>query len=390
MGSACKIMHRTQVRVVLVVLLVLTLSLGQLLATGAVAAEISRYQPPTPPPLSAEAVFVADVTSGTELFALNPDTPLPPASLTKIVAALVILERAKLDDTIEIVPEDLVSPEESQVGLVTGDRLSVRDLLFGALIPSGNDATRALARYVGSDALQEPAAPEQAIDAFVDLMNEKAQQLGAVESHFENPTGIDADGHVMSARDVATVTAEALQNPLFTEIVATPGVVLASEKLADGYPVQTTNLLLQEGVVNGVKTGTTPAAGGCLVTSFQVGSNTVLAVVLGSDLTETADGMQDSTIRFAETRALLAAVSSSYAWLNPAEPGVFAGLQEELSVWQVNLPDGVLLPVPAGEASRLRYRLVLQPPTAAQEPAGEVQFFVDDRLLSEQTAIQSG
>ncbi len=388
MGPVCKFTHRAQTRVVLFFLLVLTLT--QQLASGAVAAEISRYQPPTPPPLSADAVFVADVTSGTELFALNPDTPLPPASLTKIVAALVILERVKLDDTIEIIPEDLVSPEESQVGLVAGDRLSARDLLFGALIPSGNDATRALARYIGSDALQEPADPEQAIDRFVALMNEKAQQLGAVDSHFENPTGIDAEGHVMSARDVSTVTTEALQNPLFTEIVATPNVVLASEKLADGYPVQTTNLLLQEGVVTGVKTGTTPAAGGCLVTSFPVGTNTVLAVVLGSELVETTEGAQDNSARFVDTRSLLDAVTSGYAWLNPADPGIVAGLQEELNVWQVNLPDGILVPVPAGEASQLRYRLVLQPPAAAQEPAGEVQFFVDDRLLSEQPAIQTG
>jgi D-alanyl-D-alanine carboxypeptidase (penicillin-binding protein 5/6) len=388
MDPTSRIRRWLRVPVVFVILCVLTLA--QSLVTGAVAAEISRYQPPTPPPLSADAVFVTDVTSGTELFALNPDTPLPPASLTKIVAALVILERANLDDTIEIVADDLVSPEESQVGLVAGDRLSVRDLLFGALVPSGNDATRALARTIGGETLGESADPEQAIAAFVSLMNEKAQQLGAADSHFANPTGIDAEGHVMSARDVATLTAEALKNPLFADIVATPSAVLASEKLADGYPVQSTNLLLQEGLVTGVKTGTTPAAGGCLVTSYPVGANTVLAVVLGSELVETADGAQDNTARYADTRALFDAVTSGYAWLDPAAPGIVAGLPEELSVWQVDLPDGILVPVPAGEESRLRYRLVLQPPAAAQEPAGEVQFFVDDRLLSEQTALQAG
>ena len=388
MGPAPVITQRTLVRISLVVSL--TLTLAAQLANGAAAAEIARYQAPSPPPLSAKAVFVTDITSGTELFALNPDTPLPPASLTKIVAALVILERARLDDTIEIVAEDLVSLEESQVGLVVGDRLSVRDLLFGALIPSGNDATRALARHVGSKALGESANPEQAVAEFVSLMNEKAQQIGAVESHFANPTGIDAEGHVMSARDVATVTAVALKDPLFSEIVSTPSAVLESANRPDGYPVQTTNLLLQEGVVTGVKTGTTPAAGGCLVTSYAVGTNTIVAVVLGSELAETADGAQDNTARFAETRALLTAVNSGYAWLNPSEPGTVAGLQEELSVWQVDLPEGILLPVPAGESTRLRYRLVLEPPASAQQPAGEVQFFVDDRLLSEQAAIQTG
>ena len=387
MGPTSHISPRSGIRLILTAFLLL--SLAQQTTFAAFAAEISRYQPPSPPPLSADAVFVADVTSGAELFALNPDAPLPPASLTKIVSALVILERVNLDETIEIISEDLVSPEESQVGLTAGDRLSARDLLYGALIPSGNDATRALARHIGSEALGGKPDPERAIAEFVAFMNQKAQQLGAANSHFANPTGIDAEGHVMSARDVATVTAEALRNPVFAEIVATPRVVLDSEDRPDGYPVQTTNLLLQEGVVNGVKTGTTPAAGGCLVTSFLVGTNTVLAVVLGSDLTETAEGVQDSTIRFAETRALLTAVESNYAWLNPAEPGAVAGLREELSVWQVELPDGVLIPVPVGDEARLRYRLVLRPPAESREPAGAVQFFVDDRLLSEQTAVQA-
>jgi D-alanyl-D-alanine carboxypeptidase len=147
---------------------------------------------------------------------------------------------------------------------------------------------------------------------------------------------------------------------------------------------------LREGLVTGVKTGTTPAAGGCLVTSFPIGGNTILAIVLGSDLTETADGLQDSTIRFSETRLLLTAVNNSYEWLNPSQPGAVAGLTEEMRVWQVNLAAGMLLPVPAGETARLRYRLVLQPPARAREPAGSVQFFVDDRLLSQQTAFQMG
>ncbi|MGH2615848.1 MAG: D-alanyl-D-alanine carboxypeptidase family protein [Thermomicrobiales bacterium] len=376
-------------RAVLVVLVSVTLGMAGS-TTLISAAEVARYQPPSPPPLSADAVFVKDVTSGTELFALNPDTPLPPASLTKIVSALVMLERADLNDSVEIVAEDLVSEEESQVGLVVGDRLTVRDLLLGVLIPSGNDATRALARHVGAAALSSPVDPRRAIEEFVSLMNDKAHALGATSSHFENPTGIDAEGHVMSARDIAIVTAAALQNPLFAEIVATPSAVLASEAMPDGYSVQTTNALLAEGAVTGVKTGTTPAAGGCLVTSWAVGPNTVVAVVLGSELAETTDGLQDNTARLADTRALLSAVTGDYTWLDPAEAGGVAGLLEELQVWDVGLMDEGLLPVPAAEAAQIRYRLVLQPPTAPREQAGEVQFFVGDRLLSERTAVQAG
>jgi len=360
------------------------------LSGAAHAAEIAHYRPMAPPPISADAVFVTDISTGTELFAQNADEPLPPASLTKIVSALVVLERANLEDTVEILEDDLVSPEESQVGLKAGDRLSVRDLLHGMLIPSGNDATLALARHVGATALGEGASAEQAVAEFVSMMNAKAAELGATTSHFSNPTGIDAVGHVMSARDIAVLTKAALQNSLFSEIVAKTEAVLASEVVPDGYRVTTTNQLLAEGIVTGVKTGTTAEAGGCLVTSFMVGPNEIVAVILGSNVSEATDGSQDTTARFSETRALLDAVKADYLWLDPKSPGIVAGLVEELSVWDVDLANDALLPVPASSGTDVRYRLVLAPPSVPENPAGEVQFYVGEQLLSERSALQAG
>ena len=359
-------------------------------SSAAQAAEIARYQPISPPPISADAVFVSDISTGTELFAQNAEEPLPPASLTKIVSALVVLERANLEDTIEIQEVDLVSAEESQVGLMAGDRLSVRDLLRGMLIPSGNDVTLALARHVGASTIGEGAPAEDAVAEFVSMMNAKAAELGATSSHFVNPTGIDDPGHVMSARDIAVLTAVALQNSLFAETVATTSAVLDSELLPEGYRVTTTNQLLVEGIVTGVKTGTTAKAGGCLVTSFAVGPNQVVAVMLGSDVGEATDGSQDTSARFAETRTLLDAVKADYIWLDPTSPGVVAGLSEELSVWEVDLATSDLLPVPASSASEVRYRLILAPPAAPESPAGQVQFFVGEQLLSERAALQAG
>ena len=357
---------------------------------AAQAAEIARYQPISPPPISADAVFVTDISTGTDLFAQNAEEPLPPASLTKIVSALVVLERADLDQTIEILEEDLVSAEESQVGLKAGDRLSVRDLLRGMLIPSGNDATLALARHVGAAAIGESASPDRAVAEFVSTMNAKAAELGATSSHFVNPTGLDDPGHVMSARDIAVLTKVALQNSLFSEIVATTNAVLESALLSEGYRVTTTNQLLAEGIVTGVKTGTTAKAGGCLVTSFAVGPNQVVAVILGSDVGEATDGSQDTSARFAETRALLDAVKADYIWLDPTAPGAVSGLAEELSVWEVDLATSALLPVPAGSVGDVRYRLILDPPGAPESPAGRVQFFVGEQLLSERAALQAG
>ena len=359
-------------------------------SSTAQAADIGRYEPLSPPPISADAVFVTDISTGTELFALNAEEPLPPASLTKIAAALVVLDRADLDEKIEILEEDLVSAEESQVGLKAGDRLSARDLLRGMLIPSGNDATLALARDIGGAAVGESASPDRAVAEFVSMMNAKAAELGASGAHFVNPTGIDAPGHVMSARDIAILTKAALQNSVFADIVATTSAVLESELLPEGYTVTTTNQLLAEGIVTGVKTGTTAKAGGCLVTSFAIGPNQVVAVVLGSDVGETTDGSQDTSARFAETRALLDAVKADYVWLDPSSPGVVSGLAEELSVWDVDLASSDLLPVPAGSAGDVRYRIVLAPPAAPQTPVGQVQFFVGEKLLSERATLQAG
>jgi D-alanyl-D-alanine carboxypeptidase (penicillin-binding protein 5/6) len=372
--------------IICVTLSLCLLSLGW---SNARAAEIARYQPIAPPTVSAKAVYVTDASTGTELLALNPDEPLPPASLTKIAAALVVLDSANLDDQVEIVREDLVSPEESQVGLVAGDQLSVHDLLRGALIPSGNDATLALARYVGASHLGGNVKPGDAVAEFVAMMNAKAAELGARATHFVNPTGIDAKDHVMSARDVATFTRAALQDPRFAEIVATSNAVLHSEVRPEGYAVTTTNALLLEGVVNGVKTGTTPEAGGCLVASYAVGPNEVVAVILGSELSVTADGQQDGSARFADMRSLMQAISDDYVWLDPTAPGVLSGLSDELRVWDVTLGANDLLPVPAAQVAQVRYRLVLGPPSKPQLPAGEVQIYVGDVLLSELPALQA-
>lgn len=372
----------------------LLLVVGLLGATSivAMAQPIARFAPLTPPTVSARSVYVVDATSGTELLALNPDEPLPPASLTKIVSALVVLDKANLDGVITIEESDLVSPEESQVGLQAGDELSARDLLRGMLIPSGNDATRAMARTIGKEVVSQDASNEEAIAAFVDMMNEKAREVGAVASHFVTPTGMDAPGHVMSARDVATVAAVAMQNPLFAEIVAMPTAVLASKLRPEGYSVSTTNTLLLEGIANGVKTGTTPEAGGCLVTSYNIGPNQVLAVVLGSDVAESAEGVQDSTARYEDTRLLMATVDEDFVWVdpsNPAAPGPLTGLREELLVWGVNVESPAFVPVPAGRDSDVSYRLVLDEDDD-NAVSGEVRFYLDDTVLSELTAVAAG
>lgn len=375
-------------------------ALGAILATFAIAgpgtgqtraADVKGLQVPAPATITAKGVYVVDRRSGVSLFERDADLPLPPASLTKIIAALVVLDRADLDQMITILESDLVSPEESQVGLVAGDILSARDLLFGALIPSGNDATLALARTIGTADLGDSASSDEAIARFVEMMNEKAVEIGATSSRLAYPTGVDREGHVMSARDVATASTVALENPLFAEIVSTEQIVLPSQVRPEGYQIFTTNDLLVEGLVNGVKTGSTPEAGGCLATSFDVGPGQIVAVVLGSDFTVDAEGFPDYSQRFADTRTLMSAADLDYVWLDLTSPDTLQGLTEELAVWDVALPEQIQVPVPVQDTSQLRYRLRLGPPDSDDGTAGELQVYVGDALLlSQPTVVASG
>lgn len=349
----------------------------------------ATFAPIAPPALSAKAAYAIDATAKTPLFAVSSDERLPPASLTKIATALVVLDQAKLDERVKIDPADLVPPDQSQVGLVAGDELSVGDLLIGLLVPSGNDAGLALARYVGHKLDPAAATADPAVAAFVAAMNEKAAALGATNTHFVNPSGIDAPDHYSSARDLALLTAAGLANPTFRADIGVAHAVLASAARPDGYPVATTDDLLVAGVAAGGKTGTTGDAGGCLVSVLKIGSNDIVSVVLGSPLDPSDNGALHSSARFADMRALIAALHADFQWVDPTTPDAFPGLAEELSVWGAYLPETNDVAVPVARAAQARYRLVLGPPSAANAPVGTVLFFVGADLLSERPVLQA-
>lgn len=349
---------------------------------------------PVPPGVTAKSAYVFDAAVGTDLYVLDADEQRAPASLTKVATALVVLERADLDDVVTIVEEDRVELSESHVGvegLLPGDRLSVRDLMAGLLIPSGNDAARALARHVGAGLLGGEAAPAEAVAAFVDEMNATVERLGLTNSRFSNPSGIDDPGnHYASARDLGVMTARAMENELFRQLVNETEMVLPSEVLADGYRIVTTNDLLVEGLVSGVKTGTTADAGGCLITATEIAGNRVIAVVMGSETEIDAEtGVRTSAARFDDVRGILGAIETDYRWLDPASDGAVEGLATELSVWETALPAGPSLVVPSERAADLRYRLQLGPPADGNDPVGKVLFFVGSDFLSERPVVQA-
>jgi D-alanyl-D-alanine carboxypeptidase (penicillin-binding protein 5/6) len=214
----------------------------------------------------ARAWLVQNAATGEVLTAHAASARLPIASITKLMTVLVTLEHAKLDDVVIVSPR---TPRigESTIDLRAGERIAVRDLIEAALIQSANDAASALAEHIGGGS----------VPRFVALMNAKARALGLADTHFVNPSGLDARGHYSSARDVTTLARIAMRKPFVRRTVR-----LRTEGAA-GRTLRTWNDLLGgfPGVV-GVKTGHTEAAGWSQVAAARGPGLTIYATVLGS------------------------------------------------------------------------------------------------------------
>jgi D-alanyl-D-alanine carboxypeptidase len=264
--------------------------------------------------VTATAFLVYDMNNGRVVLARNSATPLAPASLTKLMTALLVFERADLEATVTIEPRDLLG--DATMGLVQGEEVTVTDLLWGLLVPSGNDAAMALAHHVGGS-----------IGGFVDLMNARAAELGLKQSHFVNPHGLDALGHVSSASDLAVVTQALWSYPLFRAIVGTASITQAGHAL-----VNTNAWLTMFPGVTGVKTGTTDAAGECLIATVESDGRTLLLVVLGS------------TERYRDAERLYAAYAAADARraVDGRELSILNRVYNDAGVWYMQ-PEG---PVP--------------------------------------------
>lgn len=220
---------------------------------------------------SARAMCVIERNSGRVLYSKNEHARLPMASLTKIITAIVAIENnADLDRVIEI-PKEATGIEGSTIYLKAGEHLSIRDLLFGLMLRSGNDAAVALS-----------IATSGSVDAFMTLTNEFVARLGLVNTHLVTPNGLHDDNHFTSALDLARVTAYALNNPTFAEIVKTQKTIIPNEfKANENRLLKNKNkLLAQLADADGVKTGYTKKAGRCFVGSATRNGMQLVCVLL--------------------------------------------------------------------------------------------------------------
>lgn len=372
---------------------VLLAALSLLTADRLFAAEI---EPLTAPAVTAASVYVQDASAGVPLMEMNADERRPPSSITKIVTAQVVTENAELDELVVIDAADIATQEESQMFLVAGDTLTVQQLLEGALIPSGNDAARTLARFVGSKLLAGEAGDP--IERFVQEMNAYVASLDLENTKFVNAEGLDEDAQYSSARDLAILGSQIMRNKVISSIVSQPtlnvtsvGPEVRTYLGLGGAPLLNSNHLLEGGVqsmegVHGLKTGTTPNGGANLIIAkWSPGGNRIIAVVMGSDIAYGDGGYQvpDSDRRYDDMRAVLKEIEAAYAWVDPNDADALPGLTDELAAWQVELRNSSAIVMPAGVEQPVWYQLELVAPGDEESLAGRVLFFAGSELLAE-------
>ena len=222
------------------------------------------------PTINSRAYVVIDRNSNTVLIGKNENQRKKMASTTKIMTAMIVIENSNLSDTVEV-SKKAASTGGSRLGLKTGDKLTVLDLLYGLMMRSGNDSAVALAEHVAGS-----------ITGFAELMNKKAETLGLSNTHFVTPHGLDEDEHYTTAYELALLSNYAMNNEIFAQIVGTKNYTIT----INGYPKSLTNTNELLGVLNGVygiKTGFTNGANRCLVTCCKRGDMDIICVVLGAD-----------------------------------------------------------------------------------------------------------
>ena len=240
------------------------------------SAQEGAYAAPAPSIAALSAVLM-NPASGEVIYAKEPRLRLPPASTTKVLTALVALERLDLNARVPVSPQAASAPP-SRIGLRPGEMAMTQDLLYGLMLKSGNDAAETLAEAAGGS-----------VPGFAELMNVKAAQIGARESHFMNPHGLPNDDHYTTAYDLALIFRQAMLHPVFADIVRTRSADLRIESGRGGYgdwrmvPVQTHNRLLMsyDGTLGG-KTGFTFKARRCFVGEVDRGGVRLIVAILNS------------------------------------------------------------------------------------------------------------
>lgn len=315
--------------------------------------------------VNAEAAVVMDADSGRLLYAQNPDKRLANASTTKIMTALLTLEQPD-QDRYFTVDSDAIQVEGTTMGLQPGDSVTLHQLAAGMLLPSGNDAANAAAvEIAGSE------------EAFVRLMNQRAAELGLENTQYRNPSGLDAEGHYSSARDLATLAAHALENEDFADIVSKQEIRMAFGNPPYNRSLCTTNKLLERyPYAIGVKTGYTDDAGLCLVTAAEKdGTRLIIVTLNGKDDANTHMRLYEHFF------PLLARVDLSGFTEGLSVP-VTGGTRDSVAAVPAAEPEAALLEREYDELTReVELPQFVYAPVEAGQVLGEIRLLSGDKVV---------
>ncbi len=324
---------------------------------------------PAPPIIGAKSYLIMDATTGKELASLDPDAPLAPASLTKIMTTYVVFTALK-QGQISLADEVTISEKAwrmpgSRMFVEVGKRIAVEDLLLGMIVQSGNDASVALAEHIaGTEGV------------FAQMMNQYAQALGMYSSNFLNATGMPAEGHLTTARDLATLARAVIEE--FPDYY--PWHAVKEFTFNDIKQSNRNSLLWRDPSVDGLKTGHTDDAGYCLVASAVRDDMRVISVVMGTSSTRArTDGSQallNYGFRFFETRLLFKAgeeVTTARVWKSANETSRLGVLED------------LYITVRRGTYDQLESTLdipaIVEAPVAAGQPVAELRISLGEQAV---------
>lgn len=342
--------------------------------------------------VTGESAILIDAETGQVLYEKNAHEKLHPASTTKILTAILVLENVSLEEIVTVDEELVHLTKGSHIALEAGEQLTVKDLLYALLVESANDAALALAKHVSGS-----------VEDFAKLMNRKAKELGALNSNFVNPNGLSVEGHLSTAYDLSLIAKYAMQNDTFREIVSnyTYVIPVTNKKNQERVLWSSNRLLYSQNTITvdgkavpikydgitGVKTGYTPEAGNCLVASAEKGNESLIAVVLKSNGTEV----------FSDIHKLLNYGFDSFEKVNIATQNQFVdNFEVENGIIPVVagiIEEDLYSTIPVNSLEKISKKIIIEDkiiaPIKNGDILGRVEYFLEDNHLGSVNIIST-
>ncbi|MDD4295431.1 MAG: D-alanyl-D-alanine carboxypeptidase [Ruminiclostridium sp.] len=320
------------------------------------------------PDINARSAIVIDFESGRVLYEKYAYQKRPMASTTKIMTAIVALENGNLDDIVTV-SKNAASIWGSTINLTVGEQLTLRELMYGLLMRSGNDAAIAIAEHIGGS-----------VDSFLEMMNKKAKEIGAIDSNFTSPHGLDGTGHYSTAYDMAILARYALNIPILNDIVKTKTIQVGKRFMSN-----TNEMLTGYEGADGVKTGYTGRAGRCLVTSATRDGRRFISVALFCD---------SRNLRALSSKKILDYAFENYFPYNIIENGyfgeipVYKGYEESVPII---INKSITMPLTEFESENLYTKVslpdIITAPVERGSVLGTMSVYLNDEILCESTLI---